>query len=138
MNEERRTRPYHILNITLAGVIILIFAYSGFFSAQKNNHPIPSIYEKISGEPSNSSGLSRAFSEILRGNFDSARAYNKNSIPVFLFFLIQFFQRIGISFVVKKGRLKLSGIVKIDIAASTVLFLVCFWGLMRSMAQMIF
>ena len=138
MNVERRTRSYHILNITLAGIIILIFIYSGLFSARKNNHPIPSFYEKMTGEPANSSGLSRAFSEIIRGNFDSARNYNKNSISVFLFFLVQFFQRFGISFVVKKRRQKLSMIVISDVSASVVLFMVCFWGLIKSMVQIIF
>jgi len=137
MNEERKSKSYHIINLTLAGIILMIFLYSGLFSAEKDNHPIPSFYERITGEQTNSSGMSRAFSEIIRGNFDEARAYNKNSILIFLFFLVQFFQRIGISFVVKKGWQKQFRIIVYDISASIVLFLFCFWGLIRSMVQIL-
>ena len=128
---------YHILNLSLAGIILLIFTYSAIFSAEKDNHPVPSFYEKMSGERANSSGMSRAFSEIVRGNLDSARAYNQYSIPVFLFFFVQFFQRIGTSFAVKYWPKKLYGITMIDVTATIVLFAACFWGLIREMVRIL-
>ena len=74
----------------------MIFIYSGIFSAEKENHPIKSACKTITGEPCKSTGLSRSFSEIVRFKFESAKSYNKFSIKIFLFFLIQlFFQDIS-------------------------------------------
>jgi len=130
--------PYHIINLTLAGIILLIFVYSGLFSAQKDNHPIPSFYEEITGEPTASSGLSRSFSEIVRGNFESARKYNKFGIWVFCFFLIQFVQRISISLFLRFQKINIRKLVIMDSLFSIVLFLLCFQGLIRAYFGTIF
>ncbi|KPK87627.1 MAG: hypothetical protein AMS27_01835 [Bacteroides sp. SM23_62_1] len=109
----------------------MIFIYSGLFSAEKDNHPIPSIYEKITGEPTASSGLSRSFSEIVRGRFDSARSYNQYGIPVFIFFFIQFFQRIIVSILRYKMTIHRRWLLIGDVIISIALFLYCFKGFIR-------
>jgi hypothetical protein len=76
----------------------LVFLYSGIFSAQKDNHPVPSFFEEITGRPSPSAGMSRAFSEIIRGETASALEYNPDSLRIFAFFLIQGIQRLAVSF----------------------------------------
>jgi len=88
------TESYVIVNLIIAGIIVLIILYSGIFSAQKNNHPIPSVCPT---EPCASTGLSRSFSEIVRFNFESAEKFNSNGIAIFLFFFIQFWLRIVLS-----------------------------------------
>ena len=116
-------RPYFVLNVSFAGIILLIFLYSGIFSAKKDNHPIPSYYEIISGKTSPTSGLSRSFSEILRGNFQEAREWNINGIPIFLFFLVQFFLRILISWLIFRTSVKIRYLVLTDSIFSILLFI---------------
>jgi len=113
----------------------MIFIYSGLFSAEKDNHPIPSLYEEITGEPTASSGLSRSFSEIIRGRFESARNYNQYGIPVFIFFLVQFLQRTGISLSVKYKIFSTKKILIADIIISTGLFILCFHGFISAYLQ---
>ncbi len=130
-------RPYFVLNVFFAGIILLIFLYSGIFSAQKDNHPIPSYYEVISGKTSPTSGLSRSFSEILRGNFQKAREWNINGILIFLFFLVQFFLRILISWLIFRTNVKIRYLVLTDSIFSILLFvwsyqnLIPFWRYLR-------
>ena len=114
---------------------MMIFLYSGLFSAEKDNHPIPSFYEELTGETSASSGLSRSFSEIVRGRFASAREYNQNGIPVFLFFFIQFFQRLGISLILHRKYINANKIVIPDSVFSVLLFLFCFKDLIRAFIE---
>jgi hypothetical protein len=114
---------------------MMIFIYSGLFSAEKDNHPIPSFYEELSGETSVSSGLSRSFSEIVRGRFNLAREYNPYSIPVFIFFLVQFFQRLLISFLIHKKNILTGRLILFDAASSICLFLFCFRGFIKAFIQ---
>jgi len=122
-------RPYLIINLILAGMIGLIFIYSGLFSAGKNNHPIPSFYENFTGQPSPSGGLSRAFSEIIRGNPDSAREYNSHSPPIFAFFLIQGIQRVLVSILLVKTRTNKKHLLLADVLITIALMIYCFSGL---------
>ncbi len=121
--------PYHIINLCFAGIIILIFIYSGIFSAEKNNHPIKSTCEILTGQPCESTGLSRSFSEIVRFKFESAKSYNKYGIQVFLFFLIQFFLRIISSVILQFKVLKQRQHIFIDSLLSVGLYIYCFWNL---------
>jgi hypothetical protein len=113
----------------------LIFLYSGLFSAEKNNHPIPSFYEELTGKTSVSTGLSRSFSEIIRGRFESAREYNLNGIPVFLFFFVQLFQRLVVSFILYKKVIAVNRLTLFDSIASVILFLYCFRGLIHALVE---
>ena len=136
MKHRRINKPYNIVNLFLAGIIMMIFIYSGLFSARKDNHPVPSFYEKITGEPSPSSGLSRAFSEIVRGNLESAKSYNQDSLLIFSFFLIQFVQRILVSALLYKQILRIQYLLIADLAISTILFLYCFKGQLLAMEKL--
>lgn len=121
--------PYHIINLCFAGIIILIFIYSGIFSAEKDNHPIKSTCEILTGQPCESTGLSRSFSEIVRFKFESAKSYNKYGIKIFLFFLIQFFLRIISSVILQFKVLKQRQHIFIDSLLSVGLYIYCFWNL---------
>lgn len=90
------SNPYVQTNIFLAGAIVAILIYSGIFSAT-GDYPIHSYYELVTGKVAPSSGLSRAFSEIVRLNIDRALAFNPYSIRIFCFFAIQLILRITLS-----------------------------------------
>lgn len=136
--QRRINRPYYIVNLSLAGIIMMVFIYSGLFSAKEDNHPVPSFYEKITGEPAPSSGLSRAFSEIVRGNLDAARGYNKDSLLIFSFFLIQIMQRLFVTLLLYKQIPRIQYLFSADLAISILLFLFCFWGQLLAMGKLIF
>jgi hypothetical protein len=122
--------PYLILNFSFTGIILLIFIYSLIFSAQKDNHPVPSVYENVMHKPSPTSGLSRSFSEIVRGNFSSAIDWNKNGISLFMFFVIQLFLRVLSSYLIFFNKIQLRKLIWADSLISGVLFLVCFRNLL--------
>jgi len=132
-----KNRPYHIINLILAGMIGLIFIYSGLFSAGKDNHPVPSFYENLTGQPSPSGGLSRAFSELIRGNPEAAREYNIYSPPIFAFFLIQGMQRILVSILLVKTRTKKNLLLMADVLSSTGLLIYCFSGLIGASIRLL-
>jgi hypothetical protein len=118
--------PYLIVNIILAGVILLIMIYSGIFSPEKNNYPVVCIHEKLTGEPCVSCGLSHSFSLILRGRINDAYKWNIYGMRVFLFFISQLFMRI----VYSRIYIKLPGLRKqlilFDIIGSIIIFLLVF------------
>jgi hypothetical protein len=125
-----RNEPYLVINIVLAGVILLILAYSGIFSPEKNNYPIVCIHEKITGEPCVSCGLSHSLSLILRGRVAEAYQWNRYGMSVFLFFAGQFLLRIIFSFLYAKYPVTRKQLVMFDIVGSSVLFLVTFMPFM--------
>ncbi len=131
-------RPYCIVNISLAGILMMVFIYSGLFSAKKENHPVPSFYEKFTGEKAPSSGLSRAFSEIMRGNTQEAGKHNKDSLLIFTFFLIQLVQRIMVTVLLYKQIPRTQILLSADLATSLLLFLYCFKGQLCAMADLVF
>jgi hypothetical protein len=119
------SESYIAVNIIFAGIIVLIIIYSGIFSAQKNNHPIPS---GCIVQPCASTGLSRSFSEIVRFRFESAKKYNVNGIPVFLFFFIQFWFRLLFSWLYFKFSNRQRTIIITDSVFSVILFTIAFWN----------
>lgn len=123
-------KPYYIINIYFAGIMMLIFIYSGIFSAEKNNHPIQSNCAHIEGHPCKSEGLSRSFSEIVRFRFESAKSYNRCGLKVFSFFFIQFFLRIVVSLVLYFQIIKQNRLIILDSIISAGLYLYCFWGIL--------
>ena len=120
--------PYILINLIFAGIIILIFIYSGIFS-ESNEHPIKCVHFEETGISCETCGLSRSFSEIVRFDLESAKDFNRNGIPLFLFFLTQFFMRIIFSLVYFKkwGNQKL--IIIADTIFSIILFLIAFQNL---------
>lgn len=121
--------PYHSINLSFAGIIILIFIYSGIFSAEKNNHPIKSACANVDGHPCKSEGLSRSFSEIVRFKFESAKSYNKFGLQIFSFFLVQLFLRISTSILIYNKIISQNKLVILDSIISVCLYGYCFWGL---------
>ena len=121
------SNPYRTINAILAACILLIFVYSAIFSPDKGRHPVPSSHKVITGEDTTSTGLSRGFSAIFRLKFEQARAYNRYSLRIFMFFLIQFFLRIVFIFnqgiIIEMGE---SRFVMLDAILSSVFFLFIF------------
>jgi hypothetical protein len=126
MQGKLKNEPYLLINIVLAGVILLIMAYSGIFSPVKDNYPVVCIHEKITGEPCVSCGLSHSFSLILRGKIDEAYRWNRYGMRVFLFFAGQFVLRILYSLLYTRYLSTRKQLILFDIVGSSVLFLVTF------------
>jgi hypothetical protein len=124
---------YLIINILLAGVVLLVFAYSGFYSPEKNNYPVTCIHQKITGIPCASCGTSHAFSLIVRGRIDDAREWNRYSVRVFLFFALQLIFRLFFSVAVRMFGGRRHNIIAADITLSILLFCYSFYPFIRQL-----
>lgn len=125
------SRPYLILNIILAGVILLIMGYSLFYSPDEERYPVPCVHEKLTGEPCPSCGLSHAFSLIVRGRISEAIEWNSNSMRVFIFFALQLVMRVAMAFAALKPARLLRQITVTDATVSAVMALTAFWPFLR-------
>lgn len=121
-----KNEPYLIINLIFAGVILLIMAYSGIFSPDKDEYPVVCIHEKLTGEPCASCGLSHSFSLILRGRTAEAYEWNENGMRVFLFFASQLFMRIFFSRFYVKYPDSRKQLILFDILGSSLIFLIAF------------
>ena len=119
--------PYHIINIILAGVIVMVLAYSGIFSPEKNNYPVVCIHEKLTGEPCFSCGLSHSFSLILKGRINEAYEWNQYGMRVFLFFISQLIFRLDFLRLSVKHPENRKQLILYDSISSAVIFLISFW-----------
>lgn len=126
------SEPYLLINLILTGVILLIFAYSGFFSPEKDNYPVVCIHEKLTGEPCVSCGLSHSFSLVLRGRISEAYDWNVYGLRVFIFFAAQLVMRIVFSIFYLKYPDTSKQLITYDIAVSIMLFLVTFLPFIES------
>jgi hypothetical protein len=124
--ERFNREPYLLINIILAGIILLIFAYSAFFSPEKDKYPVICVHEKLTGEPCVSCGLSHSFSLVLRGRISEAYDWNVYGFRVFIFFASQLVMRIVFSFLYLKHPDTGKQLIIYDIAISVMLFLVAF------------
>jgi hypothetical protein len=122
-----RNEPYLFINSVFAGVIFLIFAYSCFFSPDKNNYPVACIHEKITGEPCVSCGLSHSFSLIVRGRIGEAYRWNIYGMRVFLFFAAQLIMRVVFSIYYLRYPQTRKQLIIIDCVGSGIIFLITFW-----------
>ena len=125
--------PYHIINIILAGVIVLVLAYSGIFSPEKNNYPLVCIHEKLSGEPCFSCGLSHSFSLIIRGRISEAYEWNQYGMRVFLFFISQLIFRLDFLRLSIKHPGSRKQLIIYDSISSGVVFLISFWPFINNL-----
>lgn len=123
--------PYLIINLIFAGVILLIFAYSGIFSPVKDNYPVVCIHQKLTGQPCPSCGLSHSFSLIVRGRLDEAFTWNHYGFRIFLFFASQLILRLAFSRSYIKNPGTRSQLIILDSVGSAVIFLISFWPLIR-------
>jgi len=117
-------RVYHIINIAFGSVILGIILYSLFFRG--NNHPVPALLTQITGIIPPSKGLSASFSELVRGNFETAALLNPYGVRILSFFVIQLFTRTFISLAVEGEWIKFSRIILFDTLYSLLLFGICF------------
>ena len=127
LKEGIRNEPYLLINLILAGVILLIIAYSGIFSPDKNNYPVVCIHEKLTGQPCVSCGLSHSFSLIVRGRLDEAYSWNIYGFRVFIFFLSELVLRIVFSFFFIKYPRTRKELIIFDAVGSGLIFLIAFW-----------
>jgi len=118
--------PYILINGILIIVLLGILSYSALFSVARNNYPIPGSLETLRISKEISSGLSRSFSELMRGRIDSAREYNEHGPRIFLFFLVQVFMRPFFLFLYLRNHHGMTW-VYLDAGTSIVLFLIAFW-----------
>jgi hypothetical protein len=132
LRAEFRNEPYITINFILAGVILLIFMYSGFFSPDKGIYPVVCIHEKLTGEQCASCGLSHSFSLILRGRISEAYNWNLNGLRVFIFFAAQLIMRVVFSVFYLKHPDSGKQLVIYDIAVSVMFFIVSFLPFIKS------
>jgi hypothetical protein len=121
--------PYHVLNACFIAIILCLFIYSEIFSAEKENHPVTCAFQLQTGLDCPTCGLSRAFSEIIRGKFESAKEYNPYALNLFLFFLTQFILRICASIFIIYYPTRLRIIAVSDSIISCLLFLAAYFPL---------
>ena len=108
---------YRLLNITLTGVIGLIFLYSGFFVS--TDLAITCSYKAQFGVECVSCGFSRDFAAFT--HLDFSDKINPYSAGLFLFFFIQFIGRIVV-LLLKPN--KEEQVIRWDVWLSVVLFVV--------------
>jgi len=128
-----KNKPYLKINIILAGVILLIIAYSGIFSPDKNNYPVVCIHEKLTGMPCFSCGLSHSFSLIVRGRISEAYTWNIYGMRIFLFFVLELLMRFVFSFYFLKNQTNQNWLIKYDIASSILIFAISFYPFFRQL-----
>ena len=130
--------PYLIINIFFAGVILLIFAYSGIFSPVKDNYPVACIHEKLTGETCISCGLSHSFSLIVRGRFEEAFRWNMYGMRIFLFFAAQLVLRAAFSIFYLKNSDTRKQLIIVDSIGSGIIFLLAFWPFISKILKDLF
>jgi hypothetical protein len=127
LKEGLRNEPYLVINLFFAGLIIMVIAYSGIFSPDKNSYPVPCVHEILTGKPCFSCGLSHSFSLIVRGRIDEAFKWNVYGMQVFLFFVAQLVMRIVFSFLYIKYPGTQKQLIIFDSAGGVLIFLISFW-----------
>ena len=130
-----RDEPYLLLNLIFAGVVILIVAYSGIFSPDRNDYPVVCIHQKITGEPCFSCGLSHSFSLIVRGRIHEAYQWNIFGMRVFLFFILQLALRIGFSLYYIRSKDSGKQLIILDCIGSGIMFFIAFWPFMENIVK---
>jgi hypothetical protein len=118
---------YITVNTIFAGVILLIFAYSGIFSPVRDNYPVICIHEKLTGELCASCGLSHSFSLILRGKVAEAYQWNHYGMRIFLFFAAQLILRVAFSIYYRRYADTRKQLIVVDCVGSGIMFLIAFW-----------
>jgi hypothetical protein len=130
---ELVSEPYLKINLILAGVIVLVLAYSGIFSPDRNNYPVVCIHEKITGMKCFSCGLSHSFSLIVRGRIDEAYRWNVYGMQVFLFFFLQLILRVSFSIFFINDKKNRQQLILFDVVGSIIIFLLVFYPFLRQL-----
>jgi hypothetical protein len=133
-----KNETYLIINIIFAGVILLVIAYSGIFSPDKNNFPVSCIHQKLTGLQCFSCGLSHSLSLIVRGRIDEAYQWNIYGMRVFLFFVSQILMRILFSVQYYRNEKNRNALIYYDISGSVLLFAIAFYPFFRQLVVSLF
>lgn len=125
INSSYEVDSYKKINVIFILIIMFIFFYcflTAYFSfgITSSCEGMPLIYCK-------SRGLTRAFSQILRFNFQEATDFNPYGLKIFFFFLLQLLSRIFINIKINLQNFK--KIVFVDIFISVLFFLFSFYNL---------
>lgn len=116
---------YKKINMIFIVMIMFIFFYC--FIMPFFNFGFHSSCEGMPLSYCKSRGLTRAFSQILRFNFEEAITYNIYSIKIFAFFLIQLMARFFINVIISVSNLRI--VVIFDVFFSIILFIFSFYNL---------
>jgi hypothetical protein len=135
---EIKNKPYLKINLVFAGVILLVIAYSGIFSPDKDNYPVTCIHEKLTGLKCFSCGLSHSFSLVIRGRVGEAYQWNVYGMRVFLFFVSQLLMRIFFSVYYQRNEINNNWLIFYDIAGSLILFTITFFPFFRLLVISLF
>jgi Protein of unknown function (DUF2752) len=130
-----RNEPYLIINIFFAGVILLIFAYSGIFPPGKDNYPVVCIHEKLTGHQCISCGMSHSFSLIIRGRVAEAYHWNRYGMRLFLFFTAQLVLRVAFSIFYLKYHHTRKQLIILDCTGSGIILFIAFWPFIVNIIQ---
>lgn len=115
---------YQWISLCFAFVIICIIGYSAIYSTIRNGYSLSCMYVENFGVECPSCGMSRAFSLILNGDFNTAHTLNSNALSLFGFLLLQLFLRLTTIFLYNKKRALL--IKRTDALVSIISFVILF------------
>lgn len=115
---------YQWISLCFAFVIICIIGYSAIYSTIRNGYSLSCMYVENFGVECPSCGMSRAFSLILNGDFNTAHTLNNNALSLFGFLLLQLFLRLTTVFLYNKKRALL--IKRTDALVSIISFVILF------------
>lgn len=132
---ELKNESYLKINLILAGVVIGIMVYSGFYSPYENKYPVKCIHERLTGQQCASCGISHSFSLILRGRIGEANEWNPYGMRVFIFFAAQLLMRLLFSAYYTVDRDRRKNLILYDIAGSATLFIISFFPFIRQLAD---
>lgn len=122
--------PYIICNLIFAVVLTAVLTYFGIFSSD-GDYPV----HALAPGTLTSTGLQRALSELMRGNLDAALQFNRYSVGIFAFFVVQLIMRLAFSAIYIFCADKRRSLILTDAIISTLLFLYAFAPM--AMGQMI-
>lgn len=75
--------------------------------------------------------MSHAFSLIIRGRLAEAELWNRYALPLFIFFVVQFLMRAGISIWLRVGSSKPGYVGYVDAVLSALMMLAALFPLLR-------
>lgn len=108
-------------------IVIIMFVFFYCFIVPFLNFGFGSACEGMPLAYCKSRGLTRAFAQIIKLNFNEAIVYNPYSLKIFSFFLIQLIIRLFINKIVRLSNFKT--IVTCDILWSIMFFIFSFYNL---------
>lgn len=119
---------YLIINIIISVIFMAVFLYSTIFTAGADNHPIDCYFAQH-GLQCPTCGISRGFSEIMRGRISDALIYNQYSLRLFAFFSLQLILRIIFTLYYKKR--KNNTIIIVDVIISSMSLIIAFYPIIK-------